>query len=85
MAPFSPWGGILGQTLARGGFEVERYASSHMNNGGYQRCGVAKSQQMTCSEVHAQGGGVIWFHGGIIGRIGEVYADLNLEDGSAVQ
>jgi hypothetical protein len=35
--------------------------------------------------MRSQGGGAVWRHGGVIGRIDEVYADLNLEDGSAVQ
>jgi hypothetical protein len=33
----------------------------------------------------AQEGGVVWCHGGIIGMINGVYADLNLEDGSVVR
>jgi hypothetical protein len=35
-------------------------------------------------EFYMHQGGAVLRHGGIIGRIDKIYADLNCEDGSAV-
>jgi hypothetical protein len=59
---------------------VEQCASFLVYYGGSRRRGATESRQRAQVAVRAQGGGSIRRHGGIIGRIDEVYADLNLED-----
>jgi hypothetical protein len=41
----------LEQTLARGGYKVERRVSSHINNGGSQQRGAAESRRRMHVEV----------------------------------
>jgi hypothetical protein len=76
---------FLEQTLARGGSQVEWCAYSRVDNVGSWRHGTAVSRWRTRVEVRAQGGGAVWRHGGVIGRIDKVYADLNHEDCSEVR
>jgi hypothetical protein len=81
-----PIGGIiLEHMLIGGGSEVERRVCSRIDDAGSRRCGATKSQRRTRAEVCVQGAGVVRRHGGVIDTIGEVYAVLKLEDGSAVQ
>jgi hypothetical protein len=50
-----------------------------------RRLGAAESRRRTWAEMRAQGGGAVWCHGGIDGRNYGVYADIDLEDCSAVR
>ena len=68
-----------------GDSEVERRVSSRVDDGGSQRRGAAESRRRMCAEVRSQGGGAVWRRGDVVGRPGEDYADLNLEDCSAVR
>jgi hypothetical protein len=81
MTPLSLLGeSFLEQTLARGGSQVEWRVSFRVDNGASWRLGAVESRQRTWAEMRAQGGGTVWRYGGVIGRIGKVYADLDLED-----
>jgi hypothetical protein len=71
---------FLEQTLARGGFQVEWHVAFRVNNGVSRRLGATESRRRTWAEVRAHRGGAVWCHGGVIGRIGKVYADLNHKD-----
>jgi hypothetical protein len=71
---------FLEQTLARGGSQVEWHVAFRVNNGASRWLGAAEYRRRTWAEMRAQGGGVVWRHGGVIGRIGKVYADLDLQD-----
>jgi hypothetical protein len=71
---------FLEQTLARGGSQVEWLVAFRVDNGASRRLGAAESRRRTWAEMRAQGGGAVWHHGGVIGRIGKVYADLDLDD-----
>jgi hypothetical protein len=71
---------FLEQTLARGGSQVEWRVAFRVDNGASRRLGAAESRRRTWAEMRAQGEGAVWRHGGVIGRIGKVYADLDLED-----
>jgi hypothetical protein len=64
---------------------VLQHGSYRVNGGGSLQCGIAEYQWRTQPNVRTHGGGVVWRHGGVIGRICEVRADLNYEDCSAVR
>jgi hypothetical protein len=49
-----------------------------------QWCGAAGSWRRVCDDGCTQGGGVVWRRGGVDGRNDEVYANIYLEDCSAV-
>jgi hypothetical protein len=55
---------------------VERRVPSCIDDGGSRWHGAAESRRRTRVVMRAQGGGAVWRHGGIVGRIDEVFADL---------
>jgi hypothetical protein len=71
---------FLEQIVARGGSQVEWCVTFHVDNGASRRLGDAESRRRTWAEVRAQGGGAVWRHDGVIGKIGKVYADLSHKD-----
>jgi hypothetical protein len=70
---------FLEQTLARGGSQVEWRVAFLVDSGASQRLGAAESQRRTWAEMRAQGGGVVWRHGSVIGRIGNFMWILTLK------
>jgi hypothetical protein len=86
MMPLSLLGAsFLEQTLARGGSRVEWRVAFWVDNVASLRLGAAKSRRRTWAEMRAQGGEVVWCHGGIDGRNYGVYTDIDAEDCSAVR
>jgi hypothetical protein len=71
--------------LARGGSHVEWRAAPRIDDGGSQWYGASHSRQRTRAKLRAQGGSAGWRHGGVIGGIDKVYADLTHEDCSEVR